>query len=127
MDYKLKMPNDYTFARRTNHDKGIMHGMKSPDCHIFTECLLLIIFRSLTKFLLSVIVEISLFFKDLCCITLNMGDLVPMAENIPITQCKLERLFSLDFFYSMKHLVIHHPMKAIHSSLQYRWMYLFQR
>jgi hypothetical protein len=42
--------------------------------------------------------------------------------------CKLEMIFPLLFFDSMKHLPIHLPYEAkVGDPIQFRWMYLFQR
>ena len=57
-------------------EKGSMHSMKSHDCHVFMECLLLIAFRSLPEFVWNTTTEISRFFRDLCCNSLRMDDLI---------------------------------------------------
>ncbi|KAI4351488.1 hypothetical protein L6164_005854 [Bauhinia variegata] len=57
------------------------------------------------------LIEISRIFKDLCCITLRMEDLVRLEQNILIIICKLERIFSPGFFDTMEHILIHLPMK----------------
>jgi len=77
---ELKMPDDYAsnIARCANPDKVSMHGMKSHDCHVFMECLLLIAFRSLPDFIWSALAELSRFFKDLCSNTLKIEDVVRM-------------------------------------------------
>ena len=109
-------------------EKGSMHSMKSHDCHVFMECLLLIAFRSLPEFVWNAIAEISRFFIYLCCNSLRMDDLYRMKANISIIICKLERIFPSGFFDSMEHLVIHLPTEAIlGGSVQYRWMYPFER
>ena len=49
-------------------------------------------------------------------------------EDIPIVLCKLERIFPPSFFYSMEHLLIHLAYEErVTSSMQYRWMYPFER
>jgi len=105
-----------------------MHSTKSHDCHVFMECLLPIAFRSLPEFVWNAIAEISRFFIYLCCNSLRMDDLYRMKANISIIICKLERIFPSGFFDSMEHLVIHLPTEAIlGGSVQYRWMYPFER
>ena len=92
------------------------------------ECLLPIAFRSLPEFVWNAIAEISRFFRDLCCNSLMMDDLIRMKANISIIICKLERIFPPGFFDSMEHLVIHLPTEAILGGpVQYRWMYPFER
>ena len=72
------MPDGYAsnIARCANIDKGSMHSMKSHDRHVFMECLLSIAFRSLPEFVWNAIAEISRFFRDLCCNSLRMDDLI---------------------------------------------------
>jgi len=96
---ELKMPDGYVsnIARCANNDKGSLYGIKSHDCHVFMEFLLPIAFRSLPEFVWSALTELSRVFKDLCCNTLRMDDLVRMEENIPIIICKLERIFPPSF------------------------------
>jgi len=127
---ELWMPNGYSsnLARCANVDKGIVHGMKSHDCHVFMECLLPIAFRSLSPHVLNPLIEISHFFKDLCSTTLTRDDLSTMEQNIPLIMCKLERIFPLGFFDSMEHLPIHLAYEArLGEPVQYKWMYPFER
>jgi len=42
-----------------------------------------------------------------------MEDLVGMEQNIPIIIYKLEGIFPLGFYDSMKHLIIHLPIEVI--------------
>jgi len=91
---ELRMPDGYSFnlARCANVNMGIMHGMKSHDCHLFMECLLPIAFSSLSPHVLNPIIEISHFFKDLCSTTLMEDGLSRTEQNIPFILCKLERI-----------------------------------
>jgi len=43
---EIRMPDEYAsnIARCANLEKGNVHGMKSHDCHVFMECVLLIAF-----------------------------------------------------------------------------------
>ena len=114
-------------ARWANVDKGTMHEMKSHDCHVFVECLLLIAFSSLLPHVLNPLIEISHFFKDLCFTTLIEDDLSRMEWNIPFILCKLERILPPSFFYSMEYLPIHLTYEArLGGLVQYRWMYPFE-
>jgi hypothetical protein len=127
---ELRMPDGYSsnLARCANVEKGTVHGMKSHDCHVFMECLLPIAFRSLPECVWKPLTELSRFFKDLCCNTLRMDDLVKLNENIPIIICKLERIFPPGFFDSMEHLPIHLAKEAmLGGPVHYRWMYPFER
>ncbi|XP_058731844.1 uncharacterized protein LOC131603526 isoform X1 [Vicia villosa] len=127
---ELKMPDGYAsnLSRCSDVTKGRMKGMKSHDCHVFMECLLPIAFRSLPPEIWKPLTELSRFFKDLCCNTLKLEDLVRLEQNITIIICKLERIFPPGFFDSMEHLPIHLPNEAILGGpVQYRWMYPFER
>ncbi|WVZ23067.1 hypothetical protein V8G54_001611 [Vigna mungo] len=126
----LRMPDGYSsnLSRCVDVNKGKLIGMKSHDCHVFMECLLPIAFSSLPAHVLNPITEISHFFRDLCCTTLNNDDLVKMEEKIPIILCKMERIFPPSFFDSMEHLPIHLPYEArLGGPVHYRWMYPFER
>ncbi|XP_058758797.1 uncharacterized protein LOC131632049 [Vicia villosa] len=126
---ELRMPDGYAsnLSRCANVENGTVHGMKSHDCHVFMECLLPIAFHSLPDLVWKPLTELSRFFKDLCCNTLRMDDLVKLDENISIIICKLERVFPPSFFDSMEHLPIHLAKEAILGGpVQYRWMYPFE-
>ncbi|KAK2383561.1 hypothetical protein QL285_070997 [Trifolium repens] len=127
---ELKMPDGYAsnLSRCADVTKGKLTGMKSHECHIFMECLLPIAFRSLPTEIWKPLTELSCFFKDLCCNTLKLEDLVRMEKNIAIIICKLERIFPPGSFDSMEHIPIHLPNEAILGGpVQYRWMYPFER
>ena len=124
------MPDGYAsnIARCANQDKGSMHGMKSHDCHVFMQRLLPIAFDALPKSIWKVLIELSLFFRELSSTTLNVEHLRVMEENIPMLLCKLEQIFPPSFFDSMEHLPIHLPYEAkVGGPVQYRWMYPFER
>jgi len=60
------MPNGYSsnLARCVDVEKGMIHGMKILDCHIFMECLLPISFSSLLIKALNPLIEVNHFFQD---------------------------------------------------------------
>ena len=91
---ELRMSNGYSsnLTRCVNVDKGIVHGMKSHDYHVFMKCLLPIAFSSLPPHVLNPLIEISHFFKDLCSTTLIEDDLSRTEQNISFILCKLERI-----------------------------------
>ncbi|WVZ25292.1 hypothetical protein V8G54_003836 [Vigna mungo] len=130
MDIDLRMPDGYSsnLSRCIDVNRGKVIGMKNHDCHVFMECLLPIAFSSLPTHVLNPIIEVSHFFRDLCCTTLNEVDLRKMEENISFILCKMERIFPPSFFDSMEHLPIHLPYEAgLGGPVQYRWMYPFER
>ena len=126
----LKMSGGYAsnLARCVDKTKLKLHGLKSHDCHVFMQRLLPIAFSALPQNVWKPLTELSQFFRDLCCTELREENLLQLEKNIPITLCKLEHIFSLSFFDSMKHLPLHLPYEALMCGpVQYRWMYPFER
>ena len=127
----LRYPDGYAsnLARCVDMQKVKLFGMKSHDCHVFMQRLLLIAFREL--FPLNVwkaLTELSMFFKDLTSTIIKNDDMAPLKEEIPVILCKLERIFPPSFFDSMEHLPVHLPHEArLAGPVQYRWMYPFER
>ena len=106
-----------------------LYGMKSHDCHIFMQRLILIAFREiLPANIWQALTELSIFFKDLTVIVITVDDMKRLKEDILIMLCKLERIFPPSFFDSMEHLPIHLAYEArVVDPVQYRWMYPFER
>ena len=74
------------------------------------------------------LVELSLFFKQLCSKALKVEVLERLEKSIAITLCKLERIFVPSFFDIMVHLTVHLATEAKFAGpVQYRWMYPFER
>ncbi|KAI7753805.1 hypothetical protein M8C21_003187, partial [Ambrosia artemisiifolia] len=72
--------------------------------------------------------EFCTFFHVICLRVLHLDDLRKLKTSIIITICKLEKIFPLGFFDSMKHFVMHLTNEAILGGLvQFRWMYLYER
>ena len=61
------------------------------------ECLLPIAFSFLPNHVINPLTEVSHFFKNLCCTTLEEEELTRMEQNISIILCKLERIFPPSF------------------------------
>jgi hypothetical protein len=103
--------------------------MKSHDCHVFIQRLLPTVFRPyLPRPLWEALIELPVFFRDICTTNLNVQHMELMQMNIIEIICKLERIFPPSFFNSMKHLTIHLPYEAkVGGPVQYRWMYPFER
>jgi hypothetical protein len=72
--------------------------------------------------------EISHFFRDICSGKLNVDHIERFETNIVETIYKLEMIFPPSFFDSMEHLPVHLPFEVkVGGSVQYRWMYSFER
>jgi hypothetical protein len=51
-----------------------------------------------------------------------------LEKEIPVLLCKLEKIFTPEWFNRMQHLLIHLPYEAkVGGPVQYRWMYPFER
>ncbi|KAL0403965.1 UNVERIFIED_CONTAM: hypothetical protein Sradi_2037300 [Sesamum radiatum] len=106
-----------------------LHGMKSHDCHIFMERLIPIAFREiLPKFVWNALTEVSLLFQAISSATLDINKVKKLEESVAIIVFNLKKIFPPAFFDSMEHLLVHLPYEArVGGSVQYRWMYPFER
>ncbi|XP_020249677.1 uncharacterized protein LOC109827128 [Asparagus officinalis] len=74
------------------------------------------------------IIELSIFFTILCSKTLRVDELKQIDEQIPLTLCKLEKIFPPSIFDVMLHLVVHLASEAILGGpVRFRWMYPVER
>ena len=74
------------------------------------------------------VVELCLFFQQICAKTLKVSELQRMEKDIVIILCKLERIFPPTFFDVMVHLAVHLPHEVILGGhVSYRWMYPIER
>ncbi|XP_060969773.1 uncharacterized protein LOC133036997 [Cannabis sativa] len=103
--------------------------LKSHDCHVLLQRLLPAGIRKfLKKEIRDTIIELCVYFKQLCSRTLHVSDLEKMQTNILTILCKLETIFPPAFFDIMVHVVMHLPKEAILGGpVQYRWMYPIER
>ena len=73
-------------------------------------------------------IELSIFFRDICAIELSTDHIFNLEANSVEMICKLEKIFSPSYFYSMEHLLIHLAYEArVGGPVQYRWTYPFKR
>ncbi|KAI9092030.1 hypothetical protein K1719_027965 [Acacia pycnantha] len=105
-----------------------LFGMKSHDCHVFFQRLLPWAFKVLPKHIWSILMEFSMFFREICASELNVEKLRYLEASMPIMLCKLEMVFHPSLFDSMEHLPVHLAYEAkVGGPQQYRWMYPFER
>ena len=127
----IKFPDGYAanISRNVNTSEGKISGLKSHDCHVLLQRLLLVGLRPyLKKDVIDVIAELSLFFQKLCARMLYVKDLDDMQKGIVKCFCKLESIFPPVFFDVMIHLVVHLPYEAkLAGPVHTRWMYPFER
>ena len=73
-------------------------------------------------------IELCLFFKDLCSRTLKLDVLNQMKEDIVVILCKMEMIFPLAFFDIMVHLALHLLQEVeLAGPVQFCWMYPIER
>ena len=106
-----------------------LFGMKSHDCYVFMQRLIPIDFREILPLnVWKVLIELSLFFKELTATKIKTDDMVRLENDIPLILYKHERIFPPSFFDSMEHLPVHLAYEArIAGAVQYKWMYPFER
>ncbi|GJX69164.1 hypothetical protein Tco_0304891 [Tanacetum coccineum] len=110
-------------------DDNNITGMKSHDCHIMMHRLLPYgVQRYLPKNIAAPIIELCLFFKQLCARTLMQQDMAKAKKQSISIMIELEKIFPPAFFDIMIHVAIHLPDEAILGGpLRYRWMFPFER
>ena len=127
----VKFPDGYAvnISRNVNINDGKILGLKSHDCHVLLQRLLLVDIRPyLNKDVCNALMELYGFFQKLCAKTMYVTDLERLEEGIVIILCKLEIIFPPDFFDIMIHLAVHLPREAKLARLvSYLWMYPFER
>ncbi|KAL6530395.1 hypothetical protein OROHE_014748 [Orobanche hederae] len=127
----LKFPDGFAsnLGRCVDMQKKKLFGIKSHDCHVFMQRLIPIAFRELLpQSVWTALTELSMFFKELTATAISKADMERLEKDIPVILCKLERILPPSFFDSMEHLPVHLPYEAkIAGSVQYRWMYPFER
>lgn len=127
----LKVPDEFSsnISKCVNTKDGKILGMKTHDCHVFLERLFSIAIRDmLPRHVCDVLIELSIFCKDLCSKELRLDEVERLEQQIVLTMCKLEKIFSPAFFDIMEHLPVHLPWELrVGGPIQYRWMYPIER
>ena len=74
------------------------------------------------------IAELSYFYRHICAKEISKKMMEKLEKEIPVLLCKLEKIFSPEFFIPMQHLLVHIPYEAkVGGPVQYRWMYHIER
>ncbi|GJT68109.1 hypothetical protein Tco_1019589 [Tanacetum coccineum] len=82
----------------------------------------------LTPDVVKPLIELCLFFKQICSQTLMVDDMLKAQSKVIDILCNLELIYPPAFFDIMIHLVIHLPLEAIFGGpIRPRWMYPFER
>ena len=127
----VKMPDSYSsnIARCVHMQDCKIYGLKSHDCHVLLERLLPLAIRELLpKEVYDPLINLSIFFGELCSKELKVDILDHLEAQIAVTLCKLEMVFPPAFFDIMVHLTIHLAHEAkLAEPVQYNWMYSVER
>ena len=119
---ELKSPDEYlpNISRCVNRKK--ISCLKSHDRHVFIEQLLpFAIWGFLPKNVCEPLVELRMFFRNLCAKSITQEELDILQRRIPYTLSKLEMVFPPTVFDMMVHLVIHLAVEAkVASPVRYR-------
>ena len=116
-------------SRLVNLENCRLYGMKSHDCHVFTQTSILLAYRYLlSKGIQDTLMEINHFFRDICSNKLQTQHIERLETNIIQTICKPKMISLSCFFNSMEYLPIHLPFEAkVGGLVQYRWTHPFER
>ncbi|GJX39447.1 uncharacterized protein Tco_0252750 [Tanacetum coccineum] len=127
----VRLPDGFgsNFKQKVTADDNNITGMKSHDCHIMMHRLLPYgVQRYLPKNIAAPIIELCLFFKQLCARSLMQQDMAKAKKQSISIMIELEQIFPPAFFDIMIHVAIHLPDEAILGGpLRYRWMFPFER
>ena len=105
---QLKSPDEYlsNISRCVNRKKTSC--LNSHDHHVFVEQLLpFAIWGLLPKNAYEPLIELSMFFRNLCAKSITQEELDILQRQIPYTLSKHEMVFPPTFFDIVVHLVIH--------------------
>ncbi|KAI3462212.1 hypothetical protein Pfo_018875 [Paulownia fortunei] len=102
----MKFPDGYAanISGNVNVNDGKLYGLKTHDCHVLLQRLLLVAIRKfLPKDICGTVVELCDFFKKITSRTLHVADLNKLGEDIVFILCKMEQIFPLTFLDIMVH------------------------
>ncbi|XP_027912664.1 uncharacterized protein LOC114172283 [Vigna unguiculata] len=127
----MTVPNGYSsnISRCIDVKQRKLGGLKSHDSHVLMEQLLPSAMRNtLPKEVCSILVDLCMFFRQLCNKVLRMDELDQLQSRVVLTLCYMEMLFPPSFFTVMIHLIVHLVEDAkLGGPVQYRWMYPIER
>ena len=127
----IKVPDGYALniSRCVNMKERKLSNLKSNDGHILMQDILSLSLRSsIPKQVLTVIFQLSAFFKALCSKVLDPRELDQLQSRVALTLCQMEKIFPPGFFTIMVHLLIHLTSEAkLGGPVHYRWMYPIER
>ena len=88
--------------------------MKTHDCHVLLQRVLLVILRGLGRpNLYRAVAELGQFFRELSSRNIRIDALERLRDKIPTQLCGLDKIYPPAFFDVMVHLVVHLPDEAL--------------
>ncbi|GJV38126.1 hypothetical protein Tco_1410603 [Tanacetum coccineum] len=127
----VKLPDGFgsNFKHKVTDNDTNITGLKSHDCHIMMQHLLPYgLQQYLPDEVAKPIIELCLFFKQICSATLMEDDMLKAQIKVVAILCNLELIYPPAFFDIMTHLVIHLPLEALEGGpILPRWMFPFER
>ncbi|CAH9060630.1 unnamed protein product [Cuscuta europaea] len=128
---QLRFPDGYTsnFHRCVDLEKLSMKSMKSHDCHVLMQRLLVVGMReNVPDNVWACISDVCQLFLLIRSPVLSRTALEELHRKAPTIMCNLENDFPPSFFDVMEHLLIHLPFEAMKEGPAfYRWMYGCER
>ncbi|WMV58589.1 hypothetical protein MTR67_051974 [Solanum verrucosum] len=127
----LKVPDGFSsnISQYVNLKDHKIFRLKTHNFHVLLQHLLPLSLRGmLPKEVSELLIELSMFFSVLGSKEWKIDNLEHIEAQIPITLCKLEKLFPPSFFDVMEHLPVDLASEAqIARPIHYRWMYPVER
>nr|GFB28964.1 hypothetical protein [Tanacetum cinerariifolium] len=127
----VKQPDGFrsNFKHKVSDYDTNITSLKSHDCHIMMQRLLPYgLQQYLPADVEKPIIELCLFFKQICSQTLMEDNMLKSQSKVIDILCNLELIYPPHFFDIMIHLVIHLPIEALEGgTIRPRWMYPFER
>ncbi|GJZ88540.1 putative ribonuclease H-like domain-containing protein [Tanacetum coccineum] len=112
----VKLPDGFgsNFKHKVTDNDTNITGLKSHDCHIMMQRLLPYgLQQYLPADVAKPIIELCLFFKQICSQTLMEDDMLKAQSKVVDILCNLELIYPPGFFDIMIHLVIHLPLEDL--------------
>ena len=126
----VKYPQGYAanISRCVKVGEEKIIGMKTHDCHVLLQRLLLVVIRPMLHGdVVEPLVALSRFWQKLCAQELKKVDVLTLKEDIVYILCKLERIPPPTFFY-YGHLMIHLPEQILLTGpVNNTWMFPMKR
>ncbi|GKA95957.1 hypothetical protein Tco_0818052 [Tanacetum coccineum] len=127
----VKLPDEFgsNFKHKVTDNYTNITSLKSHDCRIMMQRLLPYgLQQYLPDEVAKPIIELCLFFKQICSATLMEDDILKAHSKVVNILCNLELIYPPAFFDIMIHLVIHLPLEVLEGGpIHPRWMYPFER